>query len=267
MDEDRWQDRLRVKAQKIRVWFEERAEKYQEEGYCFLPACLTFRDWKEYREFEKRGGRRRFIQQWKEISKGEIIDYVVVMEFQQRGVPHLHYLLVIERDAWLELPDKVPIYQGLGLSTLGKRIKNLKGAKKYLEGYIKKMTQTTLEQYKRLKKELRGIKDKVRLYDFGRGRDKRCLFTALGKGWFRNLYWKFFKGRFDWKFDTKLRFLSWKGLKIKDVWETKRIDKGIEAFFKGFLLEYRVDGYKVWFEVESLEDLRLWDLEGYLAPT
>ena len=250
MNESLWSYRLKVKAFKINAWFEERARVYEKLGYCFLPACITFRNWDEFLEFVDRGGRRKFVKEWKRISKkGEIIDYVVVMEFQKRGVPHFHYLLVVK--GWLEVPEKVTTFRGLGIASLEKRIKTLDGAKKYLQGYIKKMTQISLDQYYELVRRLDNRKEKIRLYDFGRGGDSRRLFTALNKGWIRFLYSRFLKGKWNWRFEGG--WLEYFGMKIKAVWDSVCFARKVFAEFKGFVAEWKVGGYVVGFEVESLD--------------
>jgi len=250
MDESVWSYRLKVKAFKINAWFEERAKVYERLGYSFLPACITFRNWKEFIEFEDRGGRRKFIKEWKRTSKkGEIIDYVAIMEFQERGVPHYHFFLVVK--GWLEVPEKVCTFRGLGIASLEKRVKSLRGAKKYLQGYIKKMRQIKLEQYYELVKRLNNRKEKVRLYDFGRGGDSRRLFSALNKGWIRFLYTRYLKGSWNWRFEGG--WLEYFGLKIKAVWDSVCFARKVFAEFKGFLAELRVGGYLVGFEVESLD--------------
>jgi len=252
MKESQWQYRLKVKAFKIQAWFEERAKKYADEGYAFLPACITFKNWEEFIEFERRGGRKKFIKEWKRTSKkGEIIDYVVVMEFQERGVPHYHYLLVVR--GWLEVPEKVVTFRGLGIASLERRIKSLEGARRYLQGYLKKMRQIKLEQYQELVARLGGRKSRVRLYDFGRGGDRRGLFSALDKGWMRYLYSKCLKGRWDWKF--KDGWLEYVRVRIKALWDGVCHGRKFFAEFKGFLVELLTGGYVVAFEVEKLDDL------------
>lgn len=257
MNESQWNYRLKVKAFKINAWFEERAKIYEKLGYSFLPACITFKSWDKFVEFESRGGRRKFIKEWKRISrKGEIVDYVAVMEFQERGVPHFHFLLVVK--GWLEVPEKVSVFKGLGIASLEKRIRSLDGAKRYLQGYLKKMRQIKLEQYYELVKRLDNRKERVRLYDFGRGRDQRRLFSALSKGWVRFLYSRFLKGSWSWRFEGG--WLEYFGMRIKAVWDCFCYARKVYAEFKGFLAEWRTGDCVIGFEIESLDDIAAgWD--------
>lgn len=266
MKESSWAYRLKVKAFKIQAWFEERAEEYERQGYSFLPACITFKDWEEFIEFERRGGRRAFIKEWRRISKkGEIVDYVAVMEFQERGVPHYHFLLVVR--GWLEVPEKVCTFRGLGIASLEKRIKGLRGAKRYLQGYIKKMRQMKLEQYYELVRRLGDMKRKVRLYDFGRGNDSRRLFSALNKGWIRFLYAKCLKRRWDWRFDDG--WLEYLRLRIRATWRVFSHARKVFLEFTGFLVEVVSGGWLYGLEVERLDDIwNGWgELRRVLAPS
>lgn len=254
MKEDQWNYRLKVKAFKVQAWFEERAKKYSEEGYSFLPACITFRSWDEFIEFERRGGRRAFVKEWKRSSKkGEIKDYVAIMEFQERGVPHYHFLLVVK--GWIEYPEKIVTYKGLGIASLERRIKRLDRAKRYLQGYIKKMSQIRLEQYYELVTRLGGRKQKVRLYDFGRGTDSRRLFSALGKGWIRVIYSKFLRRQWDWRYDNG--WLEYLRIRVKALWDGICHGRKFFAEFKGFLVELLSGEDIVVFEVESLDNIVL----------
>jgi len=246
-----WYYRLKVKSFKIRAWLREFGEYYWQMGYKFVPVCLTFRDWDSFIEFEKRGGRRAFMDYWKKVNKGgRIVDYVCVLEFQARGVPHFHFLIIV--DGKVEFPDEVvSMYKGLGMSKVGKAFKVYKKAVRYLRSYLKKMAQLSYACYCELKGRVQGIKSRVRIYEFGR-RSKNGLFSALNKGWVRYLYVRILRGR-EWRWRSG--WLEVAGLRIKAEWDVYVVSKKLYLYFKRFLVEKRFDEYVVGFEVERLRDL------------
>jgi hypothetical protein len=249
--EGNWYYRLKVKSFKIRAWLREFGEYYWLMGYKFVPVCLTFKDWDAFIEFEKRGGRRAFMDHWKKVNKeGRIVDYVCVLEFQARGVPHFHFLVIV--DGKVEFPDEVvSMYKGLGMSKVGKAFKVYKSAVRYLRSYLKKMSQLSYACYCELKESVRGIKSRVRVYEFGR-RSKNGLFSALNKGWVRYLYVRLLKVC-NWRW--KCGWLEVAGLRIKAEWDAYVASKKLYLCFRRFLVERRIDEYVVGFEVAGLRDL------------
>jgi len=249
--EGNWYYRLKVKGFKIRAWLKEFAEYYWKLGYKFVPVCLTFKDWDAFIEFERRGGRRAFMDYWKKVSrKGRIVDYVCVLEFQARGVPHFHYLLVV--DGKVEFPDEVvSMYEGLGMSKVGKAFKVFKGVVRYLRSYLKKVAQLSYACYRELKWKLQGIKSRVRIYEFGR-RSKNGLFNALNKGWVRYLYVRLLSGC-EWRWDGG--WLEVAGLRIRAEWDVYIASRKLYLRFKRFLAEKRFEDCVVVYEVDGLRNL------------
>ena len=248
-----WQYRLRLKAFKLSAWGDKLVE-YRRMGYNLIPVALTFRDMQAYIEFERRGGRRMFLKQYKQVCGGRIVDYACVVEFQERGVPHFHYLFVV--DGFLRFPDSVDtIYRGLGMSQVGKAFRKVHGAVDYLTRYLRKLKQLSLEVYQQVIGILQShdIKERLRLYEVGRP-DKRGLFTALNKGWVRWLYMRGLKNFRDWVFRNGWLILR-DNLSVKADWVIYYLEDKLHMAFMGFLLKCRDGPEEYTLEVASLDDL------------
>jgi len=247
--EEEWFYRLKVKASKIRAWGD-RLEEYARQGYRFVGLCLTFKDMDAYVEFERRGGRRIFMKQFKRVCGAQIVDYVCVVEFQQRGVPHLHYLVVT--DGWVEYPDQADtIYKGLGFSNVV-RLRGGRSAVRYLSRYLQKMRQVSLKTYQQVVAllEQAGVKHRLRLYEFGRV-DNRGLFTGLSRGWMRYLYWRVLRYVEGWRFKDGWLWLN-EHIRVKADWGAYAFDDELWLVFHGFRMECSSDGTYV-LEIDSLE--------------
>jgi len=248
-----WQYRLRLKAFKLSAWGDKLAE-YRRMGFNLIPVALTFKDMQAYVEFERRGGRRQFLKQYKQVCGGRIVDYACVVEFQERGVPHLHYLFVV--DGYLRFPDSVDtIYKGLGMSQVGKAFRKVHGAVDYLTRYLRKLKQLSLEAYQRVVSILQahGIKERLRLYEVGRP-DRRGLFSALNKGWVRWLYVRGLRNFRNWVFRDGWLVLR-ENLRVKADWTIYYLEDKLHMAFMGFVLKCRDGPDEYTLEVESLEDL------------
>jgi len=254
--EEEWQRRLRMKAFKVSAW-SDKLEEYRQQGYKFVPVCLTFKDMNAYIEFEKRGGRREFLKQYKRVCEAHgahIVDFACVVEFQERGVPHLHYLFVAK--GRLPFPDQVKtVYEGLGMSHVGRAFRQVKKGVRYLSQYLRKMKQLSLEAYQQVVALLQahGIKERLRLYELGRP-DKRGMFSALSKGWIRWLYVRLLRHRKDWSFRKGWLWLR-DLLGVKADWGVYSVDDSLYLTFRGFQLTYLHEGKAYEFWVDSLDDL------------
>ncbi len=239
---------LRVKSQKIEAWWEERGRHYLGR-YRFIGLTLTFRDEKAYEDFERAGGRRAFMKNYRRLcqrkfGKDVIVDFVCVAEFQERGVVHFHYLIVSEFGYRLPYPDK-EIFRW-GYTNLV--VLNAGNTRKYLSSYVRKLRQLSYEAYQRWKEKF----GRFRLYDFSRKLENGIL-SLLSRGWGRVLYWRALRG-VDWNFRGGVLYVRYRDVLcgIKAKWDFLFLGGCVRLRFLGFKIVVS-DGFS--FEIDSLDEL------------
>ncbi len=142
-----WYFDLRLKRlrRRLRAW-----AAFCPRGAAVLLVTLTYRPGERWEERQVSG----FLR-WARRRLGDrLLGYAWVVEAQERGAPHYHVLLVVDRRAWLPTPDVLPARSGRrgrprgvgwahGLTNVV-RLQSVTGGVRYLLSYASKSSQRAL---------------------------------------------------------------------------------------------------------------------------